>query len=274
MRKIFIAAMVISSFFFWKFVHAQNNDQDKQVSQQTVFLPPPPDTTSFDATVNSIIAKNQHLDIGVSIVDLEQDKAYHYGVSEPFLAASVGKLLTATLILHEIETGSLDANKKIGGAAIEPQLKKLVEESDNPSWQNFNDYLGTTKLESYAHDIGLSSYNRETNTVTSDDVARLLGQIYMQKLLNPQNTKQLLTYMKNADSDQYIPAATPSPFTTYHKAGYLDDRLHDTAIIESRTDAFVLVVFTKGTNPYDFPHGTSLIHRITKSGIETFLRAE
>lgn len=261
MRKfLVILILVMTPVLIWRFT-ARSSGQSEPPKVEAP--PPPVDTTALDSTINQIISANSHLDIGVAITDLQRNTSYQYGVTEPFMAASVAKLLTATLILHKVETNQLKPHQHIGGAPINGQLEKLVVESDNTAWQTFNTYLGTTELTQYARQIGLNSYNREANTMTTSDVAKLLSQLYQEKLLNHDHTQQLLSYLKKADSDQYIQAAVPDHLTSYHKAGYLNDRLHDTAIITDGDRAFVLVIFTKGTNPYNFINGTNIIHRIT-----------
>jgi hypothetical protein len=64
---------------------------------------------------------------------------------------------------------------------------------------------------------------------------------------------------------RYLVAGSPTPETTYHKVGYLSDRLHDAAIIKKGDRSFVLVVFSKASGTYDFSRGASFFSDIASS---------
>lgn len=76
--------------------------------------------------------------------------------------------------------------------------------------------------------------------------------------------------MKQADNRNYIVALVPSTDTVYHKAGYLKDRVHDAAIIETGSEKYALVIFTKSSGQYDFTVGQELFGKITKASLATF----
>jgi beta-lactamase class A len=223
--------------------------------------------------INSVIQANPSMDVGVAIEDLNSGKAYHYGLSDPFIAASVGKLLTATLFLHEVENGqqSLDQQLSYGTAGYE--LQQMIEQSDNTAWDDLNTLLSHETLENYATQIGLSNYDPDQNTLTVDDIALLLSKLYKGELLNSSNTNLLLSYMHDANFDSYIPASIPTGVKVYHKAGWLDDRVHDAAIIDNGKQAYVLVIFTKmndGSN-YDDVLGHQIFAGITTATVQAFL---
>lgn len=223
------------------------------------------DTAAVEQRVNTIIAKYPHLQISVSFNDLKTQTALHYGVEEPYLAASTSKLLTAILFLHQVEEGKYSLTEQVGGLSMEAQLRLLIEESDNTAWVNFDKVLGSGALEQYASQVGLKNYDYSRNTTTSSDIALLLEKLYNQKLLNKKNTQLLLSFMQNASESRYIPAAVSKKAKVYHKAGHLEDRVHDAAIIDSNGRPFVLVIFTKANSgQYDFSLGTQIMHDITK----------
>ncbi|HET9721830.1 MAG TPA: serine hydrolase [Candidatus Saccharimonadales bacterium] len=222
--------------------------------------------------VNSIIAAHPDMDIGVSIQDLNSGKTYHYGLSDPFVAASVAKVLSATMFLHEVEAGnySLDENLSFGTAGYE--LKQMIEQSDNTAWDDINTLLTHPALEAYADKIGLSNYDPDQNTLTVDDISLLLGKIYNGSLLNSAHTKLLLSYLQQADYRSYIPASIPAGVKVYHKAGWLVDRVHDAAIIDNGKHPYVLVIFTKDdSGTYDDTEGHQIFAAITGATTKLFL---
>ena len=227
-------------------------------------------TNTLSSAMNQLISKNAQLDMSISIIDIQTGQRYHYGDGDAFGAASVAKLLTATLYLQHVEQGTLQLDQKVGALSAKEQIEKLIVESDNTAWDKLNTILTHEGLETYAKAIGLQSYNAEQNTMTSDDVALLLQKLASKKLLTHDNTTLLLGYMQRATMRDFIIAGTPSGATTYHKTGYLSDRLHDVAIISKGDRSFVLAIFSKTTGSYNFGKGAALFKEITAKASESF----
>lgn len=236
--------------------------------------PAPVNQTLLAAQINKVI-NSSSLEIGVSIIDTTNNTHYNYGLgSTDYIAASTTKLLSATLFLHDVEQGQYNLSDPLGDSSAQDELQKMIIDSDNDAWTDFNDLLGHPSLLQYAKTIGMNSYNPDANTIASDDLASLLNRLYQGKLLNSQHTKLLLSYMKQADYTQYIVAAIPSSVQVYHKAGYLDDRAMDAAIIDNGKHPYVLVIFTKdpsGTG-YDQTAGQQAFHDITSATLPVFAR--
>ncbi len=49
----------------------------------------------------------------------------------------------------------------------------MINRSDNSAWEALNDYLGRDKLENYAHQNGLNSYEADRNVISTADMAQL-----------------------------------------------------------------------------------------------------
>jgi hypothetical protein len=124
--------------------------------------------------------------------------------------------------------------------------------------------------QSYAAEIGLTSYQANGNIMTSDDIASLLTKLARYKLLNNDNTDLVLSYMNQANYRDYIVAAIPSGVEVYHKVGFLADRLHDVAIIKKGDRSYVLAIFSKSTGNYDFSRGSTYFGGITDITLKTF----
>lgn len=222
------------------------------------------DSAAAEAQINAIVQKYPGLQIGVSFIDLKTGQAGSYGVTEPFIAASTPKLLTAALFLRQTETGEHSLDERMGGSTAREQLKLMIEKSDNTAWVNLNRVLKSKTLEQYAREIGFKDYNSARNTTTHADIAMLLEKLYNRKLLNEENSRLLLSYMQNASENQYIASAVGAPYKVYHKAGYLKDRAHDAAIIDDGKRPFALVIFSKANNgQYDFNQGVKIMRDIT-----------
>lgn len=206
------------------------------------------------------------MSIGVSVIDIASGQAYNAGNQASYIAASITKLLTACLFMYEVERGGVTLQTSINEAAAQDELRLMIVESNNSAWRALNTKLGRSKLKTYANSVGITSYDATGNTICCADIALLLHKLYTHQLLNKIHTELLLSYMKEASETSYIVSAAPKNATVYHKAGWLTDRVHDAAIVESDNQAYVLVIFSKtiDSNDYDTEAGKLLFHEVTR----------
>jgi len=215
-----------------------------------------------DAAIDDIINANSQYQVGVALLDLGTGVLHQYGVEAPFVAASTAKILTAAAFDHSVETGNASLDDPLGEFTAGFQLKEMVQDSDNDSWSLLMDAVGKSSLVDYAASIGVS-YDPDINTLTTADMAHVLAQLYSGGLLDPDDTKQLLSYMQDTNYEYLIPAAVPDGVTVFHKYGLLEDELHDAAILSSSAGSYALVIYTKGAGLDDVPERTAVIHDIT-----------
>lgn len=228
------------------------------------------DEAALSSHIQSITSNYKDLEISVSVTDLQSGKTYHWGETAGYTAASLGKVITAAAYLHTVETGQAHLNDDVGDASARQQLTKLIEESDNDAWTALNETLTDGGLQSYARSIGLTNYNPQDNTMTSNDITAVLSKLYQGSLLNKADTTFLLSLLKNANMRDYIVSAVPSGTTVYHKVGYLDDRLNEAAIITRSGRSYVLAIFSKSDDSYDFSEGSQLFTAITRASLTAF----
>ncbi|HEY5152804.1 MAG TPA: serine hydrolase [Candidatus Saccharimonadales bacterium] len=234
--------------------------------------PAPVNQTLMASQINGIIGSSS-LEVGVSIIDLTDNQRYDYGLGDTeYIAASTTKLLSASLFLHDVEQGQDSLGQSLDDTTAQAEMQKMIVVSDDDAWVAFNDLLGHRALLQYAQSLGMNSYDPDNNTITSDDLALLLGRLYQGKLLNSQHTNLLLGYMAQADYTQYIGSAIPQGTKFYHKVGYLDDRVMDAAIIDNGKHPYVLVIFTKDPSgvSYDQTAGQQAFHDITAATLSVF----
>ncbi len=250
-----------------------HGDADKKASAVVLPVLPPTLVSQMSSQINSAISNYPNMQVGVAIEDLNNGARYHFGLSEPFVAASVSKVLTATMYLKQVENGKYTLTQSLGGYPAQYEIQQMIEQSDNTAWNNLNTLLTHAGLESYAQSIGLTNYDPDQNTLTVDDISLLLSKIYSEKLLNHADTQLLLSYMHDADYADYIPASIPAGVTVYHKAGWLDDRVHDAAIIDNGKHPYVLVIFTKTADGSEYPtdEGHQIFADITTATTKVFL---
>lgn len=193
------------------------------------------------------------------------------GSTDVFDGASTGKLLTAADLLTHVEQGTISLQQNIDGETAQTWLQRMIVNSDNDAWEELNDYLTHPSLSSYAASINFTNYDPDNNTFTSTDVADLLQKLYTGKLLAPTERDLLLSYLKQANYRQYIVAAVPDGYTVYHKIGFDDDELNDTAIITKGDKYLILAFYSNGNGRYDQDVRTGMIHTITTDAIAAYL---
>lgn len=252
-----------------------NRPSDNPGSAQAASTPEPLKKINEPAlavAISEIISTYPDHDIGVSLRDIKTGEAYDYGVQDQFIAASISKLLTAAFYLSKVESGEYTLEQNFGDETARSLIEKMIGRSDNDAWRKLNEELGKVNLEAYAHSKGYVSYESADNKIKPAEVSKLLDEIYNTKLLNRAHTDIILTAMKSgAEERQFIRPALAPDITVYHKAGWLKDRAHDTAIVEIENRPYILVVFTKKRfGDYDFAKGQQIFSRLTELSHTSF----
>lgn len=235
--------------------------------------PTPAASTAPSATVQAAIQKvvdaNPKLTIGASYIDLGSGKLSNVNGGTIFTAASTTKVLVGCFLLSQVEAGKHSLNDVVGGVPASTHLQRMINQSSNASWVALMEWLGYDAQKAYADSLGVNSYRYQNNTVNPNDMALLLSKLHTGKLLNPEHTKLLLSYMQHTNDELMIPAAVPAGVTSYHKYGQLDRLLHDIGIIDNGKSPFAVTIYTndpKGsmTEPQRIAVITSLVREIEK----------
>ncbi|HEX5447765.1 MAG TPA: serine hydrolase [Candidatus Saccharimonadales bacterium] len=228
--------------------------------------------TIMASKIKDAIKAYPDMGIGVAIEDLNDRKIYTYGLTEPFIAASVGKLITATMYLQGSESGKYSLSRHLSYGTAGYELQRMIIISDNTAWDDLARVLTHRGMEAYMQALGVTDYDPSDNTLAPADIALLLGKLYKGELLNSADTQLLLSYMQQADYSTYIPASVPPRINVYHKAGWLGDRVHDAAIIDNGRHPYVLVIFSKMNSggTYNTTEGHQLYATITTATLNAF----
>ncbi|HVV67098.1 MAG TPA: serine hydrolase [Candidatus Saccharimonadales bacterium] len=271
----FITVLVLAGVVIVAFHFVINPKARAQTKNTSALAAKPLDAEQLGAlqnNINTTINANPDIDVAVSIVDLGSGQTARYGITDPFEAASTAKLITAADYLHHVEEGDASLNDQINGSSAQYELQQMIVVSDDNAWQAFNDDLGHPDLQSYASSIGLTDYNPDDNTMPANDIALLLQKLYRGQLLDKAHTDLLLGYMSRANYTGYIEAEVPGGVKFYHKAGLLQDRVHDAAIIDNGKRAIILVIFTKNEDDENDPSPaqTQIIQQITTSVLNAY----
>lgn len=230
-----------------------------------------PSVGSVKESINTTINSYPDYNIGVSLVDVKSGENVVAGSKQSFIAASTTKVLTASLVMHEVEAGKIKLNKHINNYPISWHLEQIVNQSNDDSWLALNHYFGQKKMEAYAKSIGLSSYEYEKNLLSANDMTTLLSKLYTFKLMNAEHSRQILGYMRHTNNDDFIPAiADTSDISVYHKYGWLGSNIHDGAILVKKNATWALAIYTSPKNGEGNANtSTEIIHSITQSVVNS-----
>lgn len=251
-------------------ISGEKSTAASELASKTLRTGPSPVITP-NATINSLITNNSQYQIGVAMQDVSTGEHLSYGLDVPFEAASTGKLLTAVAYYHEVEAGQASLTDMVGSFNAQYQLQQMINQSNNQSWQMLADTLGLSAITQYATSLGID-YQGDGNTISPSSMVALLAELYNGKVLDSDDTKQLLSYMQNTNDEDLIPAAVPDDITVYHKYGLVDGELHDVAILAKGGEAYTLAIYTKDTDDSTDSDRTNVIHSITKAAISQLFK--
>lgn len=200
---------------------------------------------------------------GVYIKDLSTNKVIEINSDKQMHAASIGKILVAVCALEKIQ------NKKLSENRI-PDIKLMMNISDNNAWDRLNYTLGFNYLDTCAKNYHMTGTWVFDNLSTAKDTGELLNNVYTEKILNPTFKAQLLSFMQNTENERFISKSIPNDITFYHKAGTFEGEVHDAAIVEAKTP-YILVIFTNDTSgSISWATRESILNKISKKVYEFF----
>ena len=199
---------------------------------------------SLQDSVDTILSEADQYRIGLALADVSGGAERTFGDADAFTAASTAKILTAAAYYHLVEKGEATLDEPMGDYDAAFQLKAMVNDSNNDSWQLLMDAVGHPQLIAYADSIGVA-YDPEKNLLTAADMALILKKLYAGELLNPDNTAQLLSFMQDTNDEDLIPAGSRAGIDVHHKYGELSGELHDAALLSYRGSTFALVIYTE-----------------------------
>ncbi|MDQ0827037.1 beta-lactamase class A [Arthrobacter sp. B2I5] len=205
---------------------------------------------SLQDTVEDILSEADEYRIGLALADVSGGAQRTFGDGDTFTAASTAKILTAAAYYHLVENGQASLDDAMGDYDAAFQLKAMVNDSNNDSWLLLMDAVGYPELIAYADSIGVT-YDPEQNLLTAADMALILKELYAGELLDKDNTAELLSYMRDTNNEDLIPAGSRSGVDVHHKYGEVSGELHDAALLSYRGSTFALVIYTE--NPDGAP---------------------
>ena len=183
---------------------------------------------------------------GLAIYDLNNEEYFGSGDEKAQHAASVSKVFTSVYTYRRAEDGTIDLADPLGAYNVETQIKFLVNQSSQDSWDLIDELVGREAQNKYAKKIGLKSVDLRLgkNLMSPRDATILLVKLVKGELISDTNRSKLFSYMQNTESEDYFSPGFPQGTIFYHKTGKYLGEGHDSTYVKHEKNPFVLTVFS------------------------------
>ena len=189
-------------------------------------------------------AKDHPGTFGVSLVELDGKKRRaDYQGDKQFVTASTYKLFVAFSVLKQIDAGKRD------WTATETCFNKMITYSDNTCAEGLLQSVGVSTVTKDIQAVGLknSTFMKTGGPfTTASDLTLMLGMLQSQQNFSATNRQRLINAMTANVFRKGIPAGVNG--TVANKVGFMDNLLHDAAIVYSPSGAYVLAIMTEGSS--------------------------
>jgi len=192
----------------------------------------------------------------ISVIDIKHNEEFGVNEDTSFHSASVTKVLVAVAALQGVDSGKYSLNQSLGGATLKYQLQQMINQSNNNSWDLFNNLIGFNGEQKVADSLGLTGVDMNQTHMTTKAVANLLLKIYHGEAISNGSRDLLFSFMQDTETENRITPAIPDNVTFYHKTGSFNGEIHDAAIVLHPKNPFIIVIFT------DDGRGTSVSTRL------------
>lgn len=265
---VFGISFLVNRFFFSRSdensLSSPKSANPTEIAQKVTISPATSQNELLQKIKNLFFETNPDIDFGIGIYDFKSGTYFGYNDEKVQHAASVSKTLTAAYLLKNVETGKVDLSNRMGTYNIEFNLKQLVNQSNNISWQMIDNLLGIEPQNEFARSIGITSFDLQENTMSPKDAALFFTKLYRNEILSEPYQRKLFSYMQNTETENLITPAIPKDIPLYHKSGLYDGEVHDVAIIDHPTRPFVLAIFTVNKLYPDYEGRAKLIQKVTQ----------
>lgn len=222
------------------------------------------DSTELQSKLQIIVNNYPEFDIGIAFVSPQLGDPIAIDGEIPFVAASTTKVITAAYALHQAQLGNVSLNDIIGNDTLNNNIRNMIVHSDNDAWAVLLEYFAYDNITNFGNKYGAVGFDSIQNTINASAMASFMSVILSEGVLTNEYSSLLKDFMVQSDTGPIT--LEPRFLPLIKKAGWLDDRLHLTGIIESdsRSDrlAFAVYIKSKTDASYPFSSGSNAINEI------------
>jgi beta-lactamase class A len=185
---------------------------------------------------------------GISVIDVNGTRSGSANGGKSFQSASTYKLFIAYAVFKQIDAGQMQWTDIISnGRNADTCFEVMIVNSDNPCAKAFGDKIGWQKVEDMAHGLGFTATQLTPSlSTTANDLSLYLYKLQNGSLLPADQRDKLLSAMQRQIYRSGIPAGTG--LRVADKVGFVDNVIHDAAIVYGPKGPYVLVVMTSNSS--------------------------
>lgn len=199
------------------------------------------------------LVNNRWKNYSVYVKDL--NTSFTMGLNENIIytAASLYKVPALAVLYYEAQRGTIDLDERVtvqpqdiqdfgtGSIRYDPPgsvysiktlAKLMIQQSDNTAgYVLANHVVGMARIQKQIEAWGLTQTDMVTNKTSNRDIAILFEKIYTGKVTNQAATLEMLSFFKDTEFENRLPALLPSGVEVYHKIGNETRVVHDVGIV-------------------------------------------
>lgn len=198
----------------------------------------------------------------VLVVDTASDFSMGMNEDEIFTAASVNKIPILAALYTEVQAGTIDLDTVItlqqediqdygtGSIryadpgttySIKTLAKLMMQQSDNTAaYILANHIVGMDTIQELLTSWHMTQTDMVNNKTSNADIALLMKKIYLGNITNVANTKEMLSFFKDGEFEDRLPALLPRDVVVYHKIGTEVGIMHDVGIVVGPTTKYYI----------------------------------
>ena len=230
------------------------------------------------------VVNNRWVNYSVYVEDYNSDFSLGINESVIYTAASVNKLPILTALYYYVEKGTVDLDRVVTlqqkdiqdygtgsirydtpGAtySVKTLAKLMIAQSDNTAaFILANHIVGLSDIQDLMVSWGLTQTDMTNNKTSNRDIAILLKKLYKREVTGEAYTLEMLSFLKDTNFEDRLPAKLPDTAIVYHKIGTEVGVLHDTGIVTDGQTTYYIGILT--TDVGDDAEATEIAAQISK----------
>lgn len=274
LKGVILIAVLVFAYFFVKGV------LDKAGSPITLAGPSFKSASQKQPALSSVVQSSLAGSQGtysVAVNNLKTGQRYYLDEHRIYEAASLYKLWVMAVVYQQIEAGNLDEDQILSEdidklndkfnidpdlaeqtegtitLSVHDALNQMITISHNYAALLLTEKVRLSSLAKFLKDNGFNDSevgtNGESPTTSAYDIAYFLEKLYSGRLASPKYTAEMIGLLKNQQLNDGIPKYLPDPAKVANKTGDLEQFKHDTAIVYTDKEDYILVILSESNFP-------------------------